>query len=357
MTPIPCSRSRLAIVAAVGGAAGLGVAARAARRWDRAVDPGGGGLADGPGVHHDWVTSEDGARIAVTVVAPDNAADTQTRGQVRHVVLAHGWTNDRRVWEPVARRLASSGHRVVLYDQRGHGASTVGSSGFTLEALAADLCAVVDQLDLDEAVVAGHSMGGMAAQVMVTTRPAVAARRVGALVLVATACARIGTGRAVADRLARRVIAHQRVERAMTARRLSPFLVRRTFGRTVCRAQLDAVCEMFVATPAEVRADAITAMTALDLSDTLGSVALPVTVVAGSRDRLLPPSHARRITQLIPGSRLVTFEGTGHMIPLEEPDRLARLLAEHTGRSQNLETQPLETQALETQALETQGAS
>ena len=328
----------IAVMSGATLAATAGAAALALRRWGRAIDPGGEGLEGLPGVSDHCVTSADGARIAVTVATPDvsrSEAHTPPVGDEARtppagdVVLAHGWTNDRRVWAPVARRLAAAGHRVVLYDQRGHGSSTLGSDGFALEALAADLCTVLEQLDMADAVVAGHSMGGMAAQVMVTVHPEVARRRVGALVLVATACERIGTGRPATDRLARRVIAHRRVERALAARGVSPFLVRRTFGRHVCRAQLDAVCEMFVATPAEVRADALTAMAALDLSGALASVELPVTVVAGSRDRLLPPSQARRIAQLVPGARLVTFEGTGHMVPLEEPDRLAGLVAGH----------------------------
>jgi pimeloyl-ACP methyl ester carboxylesterase len=89
---------------------------------------------------------------------------------------------------------------------------------------------------------------------------------------------------------------------------------------------------MFVATPAEVRSGAFAAIAALDLSGVLGRLDLRVTVVAGGRDRLLPPWHARRIAQLIPGARLVTYEGTGHMVPLEEPERLSLLLADEAQR-------------------------
>jgi pimeloyl-ACP methyl ester carboxylesterase len=323
MTSITRRRVRVLTGAGlVGGAATAAAATVALRRWERADQPDDRRFAALPGACEDSVDSTDGARIAFAVAGPKDGASNRT------IVLAHGWTNDRRVWEPVACRLVASGHRVVLYDQRGHGASTVGSGGLALEALADDLRAVLERLDTTGAVVAGHSMGGMAAQVFVTLHPEVARHRVGALVLVATACERVGTGRPFPDEWARRVIAHRRVEQAMTARGLSPFLVRRTFGRNVCRAHLDSVCEMFVATPGDVRAQALTAMTALDLSAVLGDVDIPVTVVAGSRDRLLPPPNARRIAQLVPGARLVTYEGTGHMVPLEEPDRLARLLAE-----------------------------
>ncbi|HET8618358.1 MAG TPA: alpha/beta fold hydrolase, partial [Acidimicrobiales bacterium] len=69
------------------------------------------------------VTTDDGARLAVT-----DAGDRITLGGPAPVVLAHCWTGSRAVWAPVARRLVAAGHRVVLYDQRGHGASTAGTA-------------------------------------------------------------------------------------------------------------------------------------------------------------------------------------------------------------------------------------
>ena len=55
------------------------------------------------------------------------------------VVLAHCWTGGREVWAPVANRLVRRGHQVVLYDQRGHGSSSVGDDGLTIERLGAEL--------------------------------------------------------------------------------------------------------------------------------------------------------------------------------------------------------------------------
>ena len=334
MTPVSPRWEAVVGGAAVTAGAGLAAATWTLRRWDRADRTATDRFGELPGADEDVVTSADGAKIAVSVAGPDHCGPKRTDARVtpRHaghtVVLAHGWTNDRRVWEPVACRLVASGHRVVLYDQRGHGASTLGSDGFSLEALANDLRTVLEATEAEHAVVAGHSMGGMAAQVFVTRHPGVARKRLGALVLVATACDQVGTGRTIADRWAPRVVAHRRVDQALSVRGLAPFLVRRAFGRDVCRAHLDSVCEMFVATPGQVRADALTALVSLDLSASLGGVRLPVTVVAGSRDRLLPPSRARRIAELVPGATLVTYEGTGHMIPLEAPARLAELLTD-----------------------------
>ena len=81
------------------------------------------------------------------------------------VVLLHGWTCSILSWAPVIRALRDE-IRVVAYDQRGHGASdTPGCDGYSIEALASDLAAVLDWAlrPGQKAVLAGHSMGGMIA--------------------------------------------------------------------------------------------------------------------------------------------------------------------------------------------------
>lgn len=276
-----------------------------------------------PGAEELHVATSDGAALGATMAGPES-------GQL--FVLAHGWTLDRRLWLAVARRLVDEGHRVVLYDQRGHGASTVGSDGVTIERLAADLGAVLDHVDAEGAVVAGHSMGGMAAQAYATLQPAEAALRVGAMVLVATASSRVGAGFAVAEQLAERVIAHRGAAGAVGHPRVGPLLLRRTMGTTASADALRDMCDWFVATPAEVRAGCLSAMAGMDLTDGLRALDMDVTVVAGSRDHLLPPSRSRRIASLVPGARLVMVEGAGHMLPFEIPDQLADLLLEAATR-------------------------
>ncbi|MGH9029602.1 MAG: alpha/beta fold hydrolase, partial [Acidimicrobiales bacterium] len=63
-----------------------------------------------------------------------------------------------------------------------------------------------------------------------------------------------------------------------------------------------------------------------DLSGALPALDMPVTVVAGERDNLLPRVHARRIASLVPRARLVEIPDAGHMLPIEVPDRLTEIL-------------------------------
>src|SRR5206468_928136 len=141
---------KLAVVAgAAGAAAAVGGVVVAGRRWAAADDPDAATRLTVPDGSDVRIPTIDGGEIAATV-----AGDATDGG--RTFVLVHGWTNDRRIWAPVGRLLVERGHRVVLYDQRGHGASRPGADGMKIEPLGSDMAAVLDHLDARDAVVAGH---------------------------------------------------------------------------------------------------------------------------------------------------------------------------------------------------------
>jgi len=91
------------------------------------------------------------------------------RGTGDPVVLLHGLASTHRWWDLVAPRLR--GFRVVRFDQRGHGGSGATPDGYDLEHLVADVRAVLDGLEIDRAVLAGHSLGAAVALRVAATFP------------------------------------------------------------------------------------------------------------------------------------------------------------------------------------------
>jgi pimeloyl-ACP methyl ester carboxylesterase len=312
----------LGAAGAAGAAAGLVVAGR---RWAAADSPDAAARLTVPDGSEVRVPTSDGGEISA-VAAGDPG------GSGRTFVLVHGWVNDRRMWAPVAHLLIERGHHVVLYDQRGHGSSRAGSDGHAISALGADMRAVLEHIDARDAIVAGHSMGGMAAQAFAIEHADVLAERVAAVALVATACSNVGA-RGPQARFAPHVIGSARINRFVAHSGLGPFIMRNTFGRKATLSNLRAMQETFVATGAESRRGFLEAMTAMDLSKGLSDVDVPVIVVSGTRDQLIAHRDSRRTAELINGARFEAMPGYGHMLPLETPDRLADVLEDLAAQS------------------------
>jgi pimeloyl-ACP methyl ester carboxylesterase len=99
---------------------------------------------------------------AVTV-GQENNTDIEIyyedHGAGRPVVLIHGYPLSGRGWDKQVAALLDAGHRVITYDRRGFGKSSQPVTGYDYDTFAADLAALLDRLDLRDAVLVGHSMG------------------------------------------------------------------------------------------------------------------------------------------------------------------------------------------------------
>jgi non-heme chloroperoxidase len=306
-----------ALVAA--GAAGVAYRQLAAERADDvSVEDLRLALGWGEGVErpdHTVVRTPDGAQLAVWDLeggGPDAPV----------VVLPHCWGCSHEVWLPVTRRLKEQGFRVVLYDQRGHGASTRGTAPLTMETLAHDLAAVVQATDVRDAVLAGHSMGGMTIMSLAAHRPDVFEERTKATVLVATAATSLVGRSARGARAANALAASALVTRAMHSKNGHVF-VRGAFGENPVRSHLDLTRELFGGCHGAVRGDFLRSMSTMDLLEGVATMEVPTTVMVGTRDALTVPKKADQIVATVPGARLVTLQNRGHMLPLEDPDAVA----------------------------------
>jgi len=259
------------------------------------------------------------------------------------VVLIHGFSLSGLSWHHQVRDLAKHA-RLVLYDHRGHGRSSrpAGEDGWGLDALAKDLDVIMRECTDDEAVVlVGHSMGGMTVLEYSRLFPDEVRKRVKGIVLIDTTSADVmgnmlpGFARRVEATLqglqeaAMRALAG-RTDRLDRIRHRAPdlqYLGTRVMGFAPSPSprQVDFVHEMLAETPTETWIKLIPAMQALDVTDVLPSIDVPVLIICGLHDRLTPPHAAERMAMMLPEAGYVVLPGAGHMPMLEQHE----LLTEH----------------------------
>jgi pimeloyl-ACP methyl ester carboxylesterase len=184
-----------------------------------------------------------------------------TRGDGPPILFAHGVTLSSRVWAKQFDSLPEAGFRAIAFDGRGHGESTVGTSGHSIENLAEDVRSVLERLDLHDAVLVGHSMGGMAVQAFVIGHPDIARARVSGIVLMSTAARAVTSdARRLRGGLERMTTAVPNVGAIMRQRNFGLLVARVGFGDSPHPSHVEATRQMLAQSSRETLREASRAL-------------------------------------------------------------------------------------------------
>jgi pimeloyl-ACP methyl ester carboxylesterase len=296
-------------------------------------EPGGGERGDRPG-----------GRGALAALGLGRGHDPVT------VVLTHGYALTLDSWH--YQRLAlRENHRLVLWDQRGHGRSGTGEEGSsTIDQVGHDLGAVIDAVvPKGPLVLLGHSMGGMTVMSLAHQRPDLFAERVVGIGLVSTSAGGLGEldlglagfGRLVlrAAPVAARVLA-RRPDLVAQGRRvgsdLEGLLVRRySFASEVPSALVRFSAAMIAGTRLEVISEFLPAFSSHDKREALDAMSgIEVLVMVGDRDLLTPAVHSEEIVRRLPAAEHIVVRRGGHLLMLEHPDIVNEHVTELIGRAE-----------------------
>lgn len=248
-----------------------------------------------------FITTADDTRLAVDVW-----------GAGRPVVLVHAWGLNGHMWNDQLVALTGAGFQVVTIDQRGHGRSDRPSGGYDLDTMAADVIAVLDELDLRDVVLVGQSMGGA---VVAHAVGGLGTPRVSRLVLSApiTPCLTVGPDNALG--LPAAAFA---ANRAALAANVGEWIVTNSagywgVGEDRWPLQTAWTQASIHATPLPVLLATNEAITSADLRKEIASIEIPTLVIQGDADLSAPlevtgaPSAA-----LLADGRLEVLAGAGH---------------------------------------------
>jgi non-heme chloroperoxidase len=247
-------------------------------------------------------------------------------GAGRPLVLTHGALLSLQAWALLWQPLLAAGHRIIAYDLRGHGRSTLGRSGFGVQAYAQDLAAVLEHFDVRRGVVVAHSTGGIGALALAVTAPAAAAAHLAGQVLISTAPQ--GLGDSLQNRLLAPIVLSGLVHQLLRRRRLGTLFNRTLFGPHPDPDLVEFARRLMAAAPRQTTIDAPKAVWRFDLCDRLDQVTLPTLVLSGTKDRSVKPEHAQALADGIPEASLQRFPGAGHLMVLERAEQIALAVTE-----------------------------
>lgn len=222
-------------------------------------------------------------------------------------------------------------YRVVRFDNRGTGRSSVAPAGFSLEDMAEDAVRVLDAVGAEQAHVVGISMGGMIAQLLALDH----GHRAGRVVLLSTHFGGRGLEPPHPDAL--RLFDPQE----FIVRGRSPeMMMRYTLGVITSPGFLERAPAALESLLANVRAEPtppagfmgqLQAILQSDRSERVRGITRPTLVVHGRDDKLIPVTNGERLAERIPGARLELLADCGHMPMWEKPEELSRLVLDFLG--------------------------
>jgi len=238
-------------------------------------------------------------------------------GEGQPVVLSHGWPLNADAWDEQLSFLASRGYRAIAHDRRGHGRSTQTWLGNEMDTYADDLAQLIEQLDLKNAVLVGHSTGGGEVTRYIGrhgTKRVAKAALIGAIppLVLKTDANPDGTPMSVLDGLRAAVSS----DRSQFYKDFSvPFYGANRPGAKVSQALRDQFWLHCMQAGIQAVLDCIKAFSETDFTEDLKKVDVPTLILHGDDDQIVPiAASAMRSSKLVKNATLKVYPGAPHAL-------------------------------------------
>ena len=257
-----------------------------------------------------FLEREDGTRLRCIVA-----------GTGSPIVFAHGYGASAKEWNVMTRYLLAAGHRVISFDQRGHGQSTIGQDGIGSLQMAGDYKAILDHFEVTDGILVGHSMGGFLMIVFLLHHPEVVRDRLKGGLIMASFAGDVNKNNA------QNKFQIPLIKSGVLSNLVSSDLFGYPFGASLVGdvkdpAMIRVFLDEFLKQNHNKLVPILRALVVESYYDRLHEIDLPTTVVVGTMDKTTPPFHTDDLASGIRAAKLVRVEGKGHMLNWEAPDLL-----------------------------------
>lgn len=243
-------------------------------------------------------------------------------GSGRNVVFASSWGMNSDMWQYQMTPMVSQGFRCVGYDRRGHGRSAQPAHGYDYNTLADDLGAVIEQLDLRDITLVGHSMAG-GEIVRYLTRHG--AGRISRIVLVAPTTPFLLKTHDNPDGVPKEAFDQVRAQLSEDYPKWLADNARPFFVASTSQAMMDWVLHLMTLASLKALLDCNQSFVETDFRSELPKITVPTLIIQGDKDASTPLDlTGRKTAKLIPGAELKVYEGAPHGLMFTHIDRFNR---------------------------------
>lgn len=241
------------------------------------------------------------------------------------VTFSHGWPLNSDAWDGQMLFLVQQGYRVVAHDRRGHGRSSQSSSGNDMDSYADDLAAVINALDLKDAVLVGHSTGGGEVVRYISRH---GTERVAKAVLIGAVPPIMLKTEANPEGLPKEVFDNMRTsiskDRSQFYKDLSiPFYGANRPNVKVSQGILDQFWLWSMQVGLKNAYECIKAFSETDFTDDLKKVDVPTLLIHGEDDQIVPIKDSSvKSAQLINDSKTIYYPGAPHGLTATHEDQV-----------------------------------
>lgn len=235
------------------------------------------------------------------------------------ILLAHGYGFSHIEWNIIVEGLNELNYRTIVFDQRGHGKSSIGKQGICSSSMASDYKNLIEYFNLENCILVGHSMGGFLSMKFLLDNPDMQHKQVKSCVLMATFAGGINKNN-FQNRLQIPLIKSGILIKLIKWKPIGYLFGKSLLGEQPDPELIRVIQEVFLQQDHSKLVPILQAFADESYYDSLKNITIPCAVVIGDKDATTPSFHTDSMVKEIPNTIRIDIKGKGHCLNAEAPE-------------------------------------